>query len=123
MDLSNLGGNSLASVVTSILTYGIVIWDEALKMKECRRKAVCVIAGMMPIEVVVVERKQLYEQRSSTPEEHEENKNMRQDSLQRWQEKWDASGKGRWMLHFSCWVNRKHGKVNYYLTQMPSNHG
>ena len=28
----------LASVVTSILTYGIAIWDEALKIKECRRK-------------------------------------------------------------------------------------
>ena len=112
--MPNVGGprqprrKLLASVVISILTYGIAIWGEALKIKECRRKiaavnrlsaltvscafrtvsdeAVCVIAGMMPIEVLSVERKQLYEQRSSTPEEQEKNKkNMRHDSLQRWQ--------------------------------------
>ena len=86
----------LASIVISILTYGIAIWGEALKIKECRRKivavnrlsalrvscafrtvsdeAVCVIAGMMPIEVLAVERKQLYEQQSSIPEEQKKNK-------------------------------------------------
>ena len=51
---------------------------------------------------------------------------MRQGSLQRWQEKWDASEKERWshrlILQVNEWVNRKHGEVNYYLTQMPSNH-
>ena len=73
----------LASVVTSILTYGIAIWGEALKIKECRRNiaavnrlsalrvscavhtvsdvAVYVIAGIRPIEILAVERKQLYE--------------------------------------------------------------
>ena len=76
---------------------------------------------MMPIEVLAVERKQLYEQRSSMPEEQEKNKeNMRQDSIQRCQEKWDASDKGRWTHHLmprvDGWVNRKHGEVNYYLT-------
>ena len=138
-----------ASVVASIVTYGIAIWGEALKIKECRRKiaavnrlsalrvscvfrtvsdvVVCVIAGMMPIEVLAVERKQLYEQRSSTPEEQEKNKkNIRQDSLQRWQEKWDASDKGRWthrlIPQVDVWVNRKHGEVNCYLTKMLSNH-
>ena len=97
----------LASVVISILTYGMKPWDEALKIKECRRKiaavngfsalrvscafrtvsdeAVCDIAGMMPIQVLAVERKQLYEQRSGIPEEQEKNKkNMRQDSSERW---------------------------------------
>ena len=32
----------LASVVTSILTYEIAIWGEALKIKECRRKIAAV---------------------------------------------------------------------------------
>ena len=78
--VSHIGGprqprrKLLASVVTSILTHGIAIWGETLKIKECRRKiaavnrlsalrvfcafrtvsdmAVCVIAGMMPIEIV-----------------------------------------------------------------------
>ena len=138
------------SVVISILTYGTAIWGETIKIEECRRKiaavnrlsalrvscafgtvsdeAMCVIAGMMPLEVLAVERKQLYEQWSSTPEEQKKNKkNMRQDSLQRWQEKWDASDKGRWthrlISRVDGWVNRKHGEVNYYLTQMLSNHG
>ena len=79
---------------------------------------------MMPIDVLTIERKQLYEQQSSTPEKQE--KNMRQNSLQRWQEKWDASNKGRWthrlIPRVDDWVNRKHGKVNYYLIQIFSNH-
>ena len=134
----------------SILRSGIAIWGEALKIKESRRKiaavnrlsvlrlscacrtvsdkAVCVIAGMMSIEVLAVEKKQLYEQRISIPENQEKNKkNMRPDSLQRWQEKWDASDKGRWTHRLipgvDGWVNRKHGEVNYYLTQMLSNYG
>ena len=105
-------------MVTSILTYGIAIWGEALKIKKYRRKmaavnqlsalrvssairtisddAVCIIVGLMPIEILAVERKQFYEQRSSILGEQEELKKiMRQDSLQRWQEKWDASEKGR----------------------------
>ena len=63
--------------------------DQGMSTEDRRSdEAVYVIARMMPIEVLAVERKQLYEQRSSTPEEQEENKkNMRQDSLRRWQEK------------------------------------
>ena len=88
----------------------------------------CGIAGMMPIEILAVKRKQLYEQQSGTPEEQEKNKtNIRQDSLQRWLEKWDASDKDRWIhrliLPVDGWVNGKHGEVNYYLTQILPNHG
>ena len=68
--------------------------------------AVCIIAGLMPIEILAVERKQLYEQRSSIQREQEELKRiMRQESLQRWQEKWDASEKGRWTYRHIPQVN------------------
>ena len=46
--MPNIGGprqprrKLLASVVISILTYGIAIWDEALKIKACRRKIAAV---------------------------------------------------------------------------------
>ena len=140
----------LASVVTSVLTYGIAIWGEVLKIEEYRRKvaavhrlsalrvscafrtvsddAVCVIAGMMPVEVLAVERKQLYEQRGTTQEEQKElTRILRRDSLQRWQEKWDASGKGRWthrlIPQVEGWLKWKHGEVDYHLTQILSNHG
>ena len=59
--------------------------------------------------------------RRGTRGKQEDNK-MRQDSLQRWQEKWDASEKGRWthrlISRVDGWVNPKHGEVNYSLTQM-----
>ena len=79
------------------------------------------------MEILAVESKQMYEQRSSMLEEQEELKKIiRLGSLQRWQEKRDASEKGRWthrlITQVDNWVNRKHGEVNYYLTQMLSNH-
>ena len=154
--MPNIGGTRqprrklLASVETSILTYGIAIWGKALKIEKYQRKIaavnrlsalrisiafrtvsddiVCIIAGLMTMEILAVERKQLYEQRSNILGEQEELKNiMRQDSLQRWQEKWDAFENGRWthrlIPQVDNWVNRKYGNVNYYLTQMLSNHG
>ena len=83
--------------------------------------AVCIMAGLVLIEILTVERKQLYEQRSSILGEQEELKKiMRQDSLQRWQEKWGASEKRRWthprIPLVDNWVNGKHGEVSYYLT-------
>ena len=122
--MPNIGGprqprrKLLASVVTSILTYGKAIWGKPLKIEKYRRKiaavnrlralkvssvfrtvsddAVCIIVDLMSIEILAVERKQLYEQRSSIQREQEEIKKiMSQSSLQRWQEKWDASAKGR----------------------------
>ena len=87
--ITNIGGphqprrKLLASVVTLIHTYGIAIWVEAFKIEEYRRKmtavirlstlrvssafrtvsddAVCFIAGLMPIEILAVDRKQVYE--------------------------------------------------------------
>uniref|UniRef100_A0A6V7JSI4 Uncharacterized protein n=1 Tax=Bracon brevicornis TaxID=1563983 RepID=A0A6V7JSI4_9HYME len=68
--------------MVSVLTYGIAIWGEVLEMETYRSKvaavhrisalrvacafrtisndAVCAIANMMPIEVIAMERKQLY---------------------------------------------------------------
>ncbi|XP_015118144.1 uncharacterized protein LOC107041861 [Diachasma alloeum] len=91
--MPNVGGAKqrrralLSSVVTSVLTYGIAIWDDALHTPISRRKvapvyrlsalivakayrtvsedAVCVIAGMLPIEVLAEERRSLYRRRGS----------------------------------------------------------
>ncbi|KMQ82443.1 hypothetical protein RF55_22966, partial [Lasius niger] len=89
--MPNVGGPKqrrralLASVVTSVLTYGIAIWTDALQTQKSRRKvapvyrlsalrvtsayrtmsedAVYVIAGMLPIKVLAEERKFLYRRR------------------------------------------------------------
>lgn len=155
--MPNMGGprqsrrRLLASVSRSVLTYGIAIWGDVLEIEEYRRKvaavhrlsalrvscafrtlsddAACVIAGMMPIEVLAVERKQLYETRriTASDERSELERTLKQDSIQRWQAKWDTSAKGRWthrlIPRIDSWLNRKHGEVNYYLTQVLSNHG
>ncbi|XP_046681618.1 uncharacterized protein LOC124368376 [Homalodisca vitripennis] len=78
----------LSSVVTSVLTYRISIWADALEVQETRRKvasiyrlsalrvssafrtvseeAACVIAGMLPVRVLAEERRALYQRRKSS---------------------------------------------------------
>ena len=109
----------LASVVTSVITYGIAIWAGALQTQETRRKvtSVCrlsalrvasayrmvskeasaVIAGLLPIEVLADERKRLYRRRKSANTDAEQMKDEeRQSSFLRWQQGWDKADKGRW---------------------------
>ena len=49
------------------------------------------------------------------------------NTMERWQSEWDASEKGRWTHRLipciSTWVNRKHGELNFTLTQFLSGHG
>ena len=52
---------------------------------------------------------------------------MRRDTMAKWQQEWDNAEKGRWthrlIPNVSTWVNKKHGEVNFYLTQFLSGHG
>ena len=154
--MPNVGGSKqnrralLASVVTSVITYGIAIWAGALQTQETRRKvtSVCrlsvlrvarayctvseeasaVIAGLLPIEVLADERKRLYQlgKSANTNAEHMKDEE-RQSSLLRWQQSWDKADRGRWtyrlILHLDKWINRRHGSVNYYLAQILSGPG
>lgn len=47
--------------------------------------------------------------------------------LQDWQKQWDSSNKGRWTYklipNVEKWVNRRHGDVDYFITQALTNHG
>ncbi|XP_015121282.1 uncharacterized protein LOC107044050 [Diachasma alloeum] len=123
--MPNVGGPTqrrralLLSVVTSVLMYGIAIRADALEMQESRRKvapvyrlsalrvakayrtvsedAVCVIAGMLSMEVLAEERRSLYRRRGSdTLSATEFRAEEKRNSLHRWQLQWDASGSGRW---------------------------
>lgn len=154
--MPNIGGPKqsrrllLSSVVTSVLTYGISIWADALDLQESWRKAgpvyrlsalrvasafrtiseeaVCVISGTLPLRVLAEERRALYQRKRSTTLSAEELRTKeRQNSISRWQLQWDAAEKGRWTHHLipriDVWLNRSHGEVDYYLTQMLSGHG
>ncbi|CAB0042907.1 unnamed protein product [Trichogramma brassicae] len=51
----------------------------------------------------------------------------RQKSLRRWQSRWDRSQKGRWthrlIPNISLGIERRHGEVDYHLTQLLTGHG
>ena len=154
--MPNVGGPKprrralLASVVTSILTYGIAIWASALQLQECQRRiypvgrqmalrvssafrtvsrdAAHVISGLLPIEILAEEQRRIYQHRSQRQSDADDcRKRERQKSLQRWQAQWDSSEKGRWthqlVPRIAEWLNRKHGDPSYYLTQMLTGHG
>ena len=103
---------------------------EAIEMavNELGLDAVCVIAGILPIKELAEERRSLYRERGLSAETPEEQRaKERRSSIDRWQMLWDASTKGRWthrlIPQVDVWLNRKHGEVNYYLTQMLSGLG
>lgn len=139
----------LARVITSMLLYGAQIWAEALQTKENMRKmqsvlrltairvtsafrtvssdAVCVIAGMTPIDIAAGEMKRLFENRQNGATTEEARSREAAASMQAWQSRWNESQKGRWthrlIPNIERWINRKHGEVNYHLTQFLTGHG
>ncbi|GBP05038.1 Retrovirus-related Pol polyprotein from type-1 retrotransposable element R1 [Eumeta japonica] len=118
--MPNVGGPKqsrrllLSSVVTSVLTYGISIWADALEKQDSWRKAgpiyrmsalrvasafrtvseeaVCVISGTLPLRVLAKERRNLYHRKTTTTLSAEELRiEERQKSIARWQRQWDAA--------------------------------
>lgn len=135
----------IASVVSSILRYGDSTWGAALNAQYnlqkvtsvyrliCLRvasayrtvsaEAACVIAGMVPIGLLVQEDRRCHEQRGTRGIR----KVARSTTMDEWQQCWDDSPKGRWthrlVPDLKRWVQRGHGEVNFYLTQVLSGHG
>lgn len=135
----------LAGVATSILRYGGPAWSSALYIDRNLQKlestyrlmclrvasayrtvskdAVCVIAGMMPIGIIIKEDDECFDLRGTNGA-----RNLcRPASLARWQREWDSSTKGRWTHRLipsvASWIDRHHGEVNFHLTQFLSGHG
>ncbi|KYB29499.1 hypothetical protein TcasGA2_TC032967 [Tribolium castaneum] len=135
----------MAEVVNSIVMYAAPIWGptalDMLKYQErlvqVQRKtalrvcsayrtvsadAVQVIAGMIPIDLRIHETVKV---RNRTHTKRE----AREWSIKEWQNRWNASSKGRWthrlIPDIRQWIERKKnaGQVNFYLTQFLSGHG
>lgn len=153
--MANIGGplpnrrKLLMEASNSVLLYGSEIWGEkmnvrkranallavqrsaALRVTSAYRtvsgSAVLVIAGMIPIDLQILERRRLWTTRQINNVETEIEERTRYETLQRWQERWNADTRGRWtqrlIPNIEKWVNRHRGDVNYYLTQMLSGHG
>ena len=140
----------LSRVTNSILLYGAPVWAKMIKKsakkdmislfrRSCLRvcsgyrtislEAASVISGMVPIDITTNEQFAIYNGLKNSP--HVDKKILsiseREKSMQSWQRRWENSQNGRWTFklipNIKMWFNRKHGEINYNLTQFLSGHG
>ncbi|CAB0043984.1 unnamed protein product [Trichogramma brassicae] len=133
-----------AHVVDSILLYGAPVWStaaqtrayiqqaESAHRRACLRaiggrphvayEATYVLAGIPPLALLADERARLYGRRREDAKDEE-----RLATLSKWQEAWDRSKKARWthrlIPNIKVWIERRHGELNYHLTQLLTGHG
>ncbi|CAB0028338.1 unnamed protein product [Trichogramma brassicae] len=133
-----------AHVVDSILLYGAPVWSTAaqkrayIRQAESAHRRAClrviggrphvayeatyVLAGIPPLALLADERARLYGRRREDAKDEE-----RLATLSKWQEAWDRSTKARWthrlIPNIRVWIERRHGELNYHLTQLLTGHG
>ncbi|CAB0029783.1 unnamed protein product, partial [Trichogramma brassicae] len=133
-----------AHVVNTILLYGAPIWStaaqkrafmqqaESAHRRACLRviggrphvsyEATYVLAGIPPLALLADERARLYSRRREDAKDEE-----RLATLSKWQEAWDRSTKARWthrlIPNIRTWIERRHGELNYHLTQLLTGQG
>lgn len=145
--MPNIGGPRaskralLSSVVHSQLLYAAPVWSEAAKRQKQARILtkvqrlmtirVCsayrtisavgaaVISGTPPILLMIEEREENY--RCKDPE------NARKNLMEKWQKQWETAEHARWTYELipliGEWISRKHGEIDYFMTQALSGHG
>ncbi|CAB0042944.1 unnamed protein product [Trichogramma brassicae] len=133
-----------ANVVDSILLYGAPVWctaaqtrafiqqAESAHRRACLRviggrphvayEATYVLAGIPPLALLADERARLYGRHREDAKDEE-----RLATLSKWQKAWDRSKKARWthrlIPNIRVWIERRHGELNYHLTQLLTGHG
>lgn len=140
----------ISRVTNSVILYGAPIWEGSLRnsskkemlsifRRNCLRvcsgyrtisaEAASVVAGIAPIDILAKEQANVYKQRANNDET---SRNRLRDiekerTMVNWQSRWENSPKGRWTYRLipciKTWVNRKHGEVNYNITQFLTGHG
>lgn len=91
-------------------------------------EAVCVISGMLPIDILAEKQQRIYKWYDSNQQTRSMDiEKEREISLAQWQECWENSSSGRWTYRLipkiKEWVNQPRGEIDYYLTQILSGHG
>ncbi|KAH1028575.1 hypothetical protein HUJ05_001920 [Dendroctonus ponderosae] len=121
----------LYGVVQSVLLYGAPVWHQAsyqwIQNREISAVAVQVLAGVPPIDLLIKERTNL-DRTHERPLTTLTKKTIRNQTLQKWQERWDHNTqKGQWTRRLipdlKKWVNCRHKKSCYHLTQAMTGHG
>ncbi|KAM8702014.1 hypothetical protein ACLKA7_000215 [Drosophila subpalustris] len=92
--------------------------------------AIMVISGIAPVEFTAKKASKIFREKKSVmlPSEVRAVKEAaRNRCFSMWQAKWDSSANGRGthklFPKIEPWVNRKHGELNFHLTQLLSGHG
>ncbi|CAB0033507.1 unnamed protein product [Trichogramma brassicae] len=123
---------SLNSVGCATETQAYIRQAEAVHRRACLRvisgrphvsyDATYVIASVPPLALLADERACIYQRRPEDVKEEE-----RRETLSKWQDWWDRASNGRWTHHLipniTEWVERGHGALDYYLTQLLSGPG
>uniref|UniRef100_W8ADE4 Putative 115 kDa protein in type-1 retrotransposable element R1DM n=1 Tax=Ceratitis capitata TaxID=7213 RepID=W8ADE4_CERCA len=132
----------LASISSSILMYAAPIWADATlvpaylrapaavhrlaSLRVCSAfvtvsdEAANLLAGRWPVDIAA---------RAASEVRHNptKRKEVMQQCINEWQQRWDSSSKGRWtkklIPNVSKWIERQHGETDYYLTQFLTGHG
>lgn len=136
----------LAGVLKSVILYGAEVWATACDtpsyikgirsvyrlcaLRVCSafrtvsEDAALVISGLDPIDLLVQESSS-----SISGEPHGKCWKLlaRRRTMEQWQHRWDHSNSGRWthrlIPHIESWLSRKHGEVDFNVTQLLSGHG
>ena len=89
-------------------------------------EAVLVIAGVMPLRLMAKQLKLVYDNKGRMGKVNAA-KEARDIVLDAWWHDWDCTEKGGWthrlIGQIRPWTERKHGEVNYYITQFLTGHG
>ncbi|KAF6200532.1 hypothetical protein GE061_004975 [Apolygus lucorum] len=140
----------LMRTTEAIMLYGAEVWADSLRYHKYRARmeavqrrgalrissasrtvsgpASQVIAGTIPIYHQALERRRIKMRKAEailpiTIVKREE----REETICRWQADLVCETRGRWTAliidDLKAWLERKHGEVNYYLTQFLSGHG
>lgn len=138
----------MMTVVQSILLYGAEVWADALNVAYLRKRlvavqrrgalriacayrtvsepAILVLTGVIPIHLMASERKRIFDRREEDNRSRIA-KEEREHTMDSWQELWTAEHRGRWTArlvpNIQTWMDRKHGEVDFYLTQFLTGHG
>lgn len=95
--------------------------------------AVLAIAGSIPVDLLAMERKRIFDRRREAERAGQDHNRRataeeeRKTIMDIWQTRRERDDRGTWTIRvipsIKRWVERGHGEVNYYLTQMLSGHG
>ena len=147
--MPNAGGPSttkrkiLGTVMNSILLYAAPAWSRTMELAKYRMiyervqrhsalriccayrtvstVAAQVLSGQIPIDLMAVERSRTFKQNKETKQL------AREETIAAWQARWAGETRGSWTRRLipdlRTWIERKHGELDFHLTQALSGHG